>query len=121
MGVEATRGGLTLPVFLLAVCCGAPPEEPAPPRIDRQRGGELYRTHCAICHGQRGDGEGLRKMGLSTKPRNFTDPAWRSRTKPQQVYSTIQNGMAGTSMPAFPSLSDQDKHDLADYVLSLSK
>lgn len=84
-----------------------------------ERGRELYLSHCAICHGSRGDGEGLRKMGLSSKPRNFCDPAWRARTSDRDILQAIRNGVGGTSMPAFSSLDDAQTRDLAAYVLSM--
>ena len=48
----------------------------------RERGRALYLQHCALCHGDRADGRGVRRQGLNSPPRDFTDPAWRRRTSP---------------------------------------
>ena len=65
----------------------------------RARGRVLYQQNCALCHGERGDGRGIRREGLSTSPRDFTDPSWQKGTTPLQVYLTVRDGKAGTSMP----------------------
>ena len=52
----------------------------------RARGAVLFQKNCAICHGARGDGHGIRSQALSTRPRDFTDRSWRERTPPRHVY-----------------------------------
>ena len=52
-------------------------------------------------------------------PRDFTDPAWRRSTSPRHVFFAIREGIAGTPMPAWKSLSEQDAWNLTAYVLSL--
>ena len=84
---------------------------------DAARGAALYRAHCALCHGARGDGRGVRREGLSTPPRDFRDPAWRPRAS--DVAAAIRRGVRGTAMSAWPALSDGEVADLAAYVLSL--
>ena len=37
------------------------------------RGQELYTTHCAICHGGAGAGDGIATPSLNPKPRDFRD------------------------------------------------
>jgi mono/diheme cytochrome c family protein len=85
----------------------------------RARGGTLFLTHCALCHGERGDGHGRRSTGFTTPPANFTDPAWRRGATPRRVYYVIREGVRGTPMPAWRALTDSQVWDLAAYVLSL--
>ena len=87
----------------------------------RRRGGETFDTHCALCHGERGDGYGSRREGLMRPPRAFTDRAWRQSTSPRRVFFTIREGIRGTPMPAWPSLSEQETWELTAYVLSLGE
>jgi mono/diheme cytochrome c family protein len=84
----------------------------------RERGRRLFLEHCALCHGERGDGRGVRREGLSRPPRDFTDPAWRLRTTPRHVYFAIREGIRGTPMPSWKALDDQDTWDLVAYVLT---
>jgi high-affinity iron transporter len=87
----------------------------------RERGRRLFLAHCALCHGERGDGHGMRSAGFAKPPANFTDPAWRRRSTPRRVFFAIREGLRGTPMPSWASLSDEEAWDLAAYVLSLGE
>ena len=85
----------------------------------RERGARLFERYCALCHGGRGDGRGARRLGLSTPPRDLTDPAWQGRTSPLRLYATLREGVPGTAMPAWAALSADETWDLVAYVRSL--
>ena len=87
----------------------------------RDRGRDLYRQNCMICHGERADGHGVRRSGLSTAPRDYSDPVWRARTSPREVFVAIKEGVPRTAMPAWRHLSDEEIWDLVAYVLSVSE
>ena len=87
----------------------------------RTRGGMLFHEYCALCHGDRGDGRGLRREGLTSSPRDFTDPRWRGSTSPRRVFFAIREGLQGTAMPNWKALSEQDGWALTAYVLSLGE
>ncbi len=38
-----------------------------------REGGAVYKKRCAVCHGPRGDGEGVSALSLSVPPGDFTD------------------------------------------------
>ena len=86
----------------------------------RARGRALFLEHCALCHGERADGRGIRQQALSTPPRDFTDRAWSERTTPRRVFYVIREGSAGTPMPAWKALDDGQIWDLTAYLLSVS-
>lgn len=87
----------------------------------RSRGKRLFLDHCALCHGEQGDGQGVRREGLSSPPRSFTDAAWRQSTSPRRVFFAIREGVSGTPMPGWKSSSEQDAWDLTAYVLTLGE
>lgn len=87
----------------------------------REQGRALFLEHCALCHGDRGDGRGVRRQGLSSQPRDFTDPAWRARTSPRHVFYAIREGSPGTAMPAWKVLDDGQTWDLAAYLLAVAE
>jgi len=87
----------------------------------RERGRALFLEHCALCHGDRADGRGVRRQGLSSQPRDFTDPAWRARVSPRHVFYVIREGSAGTAMPAWKALDDEQTWDLAAYLLAVGE
>jgi mono/diheme cytochrome c family protein len=87
----------------------------------RERGRALFRTNCALCHGVRADGNGVRREGLSGRPVNFRSKDWRAKTTPTDVFQVLSEGKRGTSMPAWPTLSDRQKWDVIAYVLSVAE
>jgi len=85
----------------------------------RARGQVLFGANCALCHGERGDGHGLRASGFAKPPANFTDPYWRQRATPRRVFFVVREGVRGTPMPSWQWLSEDETWDLVAYVLSL--
>jgi high-affinity iron transporter len=87
----------------------------------RERGRALFRKKCALCHGERADGNGARREGLSGKPINFHNREWRANTTPLRVFEVLSEGKRGTSMPAWPTLSSEQRWDVVAYVLSVAE
>jgi mono/diheme cytochrome c family protein len=87
----------------------------------RSRGRDVFASKCALCHGALADGRGARREGLSGKPINFHNKEWRASTSPLAVFETLSEGKRGTSMPAWPTLSDEQKWDVVAYVLSVAE
>ena len=86
----------------------------------RQRGRELFLTHCALCHGERGDGVG-RRRNLSSPPQDFTDPHWRLRRSPAEIYRVIRHGRRGTAMAAWSILDEEQTWDLVAHIQSIAE
>lgn len=85
-----------------------------------QRGATLYQAQCVSCHGAQGRGDGPLAAKLSPPPVAFTD---RERAKERSLFAlhqAITRGVEGTSMPAFDSLSDEDRWAIAFFVSTLS-
>jgi cytochrome c len=93
----------------------------------RESGRQLYAKYCAQCHGEKGDGEGYATPHLRPGPRDFTSGKFKVRTTPtgalpthQDLVNIIRRGMPYTSMPDWPSLSDQEVSDLARFITTFS-
>jgi mono/diheme cytochrome c family protein len=93
----------------------------------RESGKKLYLKNCSQCHGEKGDGEGYATPHLYPRPRNFTLGKFKVRTTPngalpthQDLVNIIRRGMPYTSMPAWPTLSDQEVSDLAYFITTFS-
>jgi len=86
-----------------------------------ERGRAIFLEKCVLCHGVRADGHGVRRHGLSGHPTNFQSKDWRVNTSPETVFWVLSEGKRGTSMPAWPTLSQSEKWDLVAYVLSVSQ
>jgi high-affinity iron transporter len=84
-----------------------------------QSGKGLYEKDCAECHGVVGAGNGPSAPGLGTPPMNFTNGGDIGGLSPFKVFNTMSFGVANTDMPEFPTLSEDDKWNIAFYVFSL--
>lgn len=83
-------------------------------------GKELFQVQCVACHGPEGQGNGPAAASLSPKPRNFTQNAgWVNGRKPTMVFKTLKEGVPGSAMASFATLSSDDRWALDAYVLSL--
>ena len=87
----------------------------------------LYREHCAECHGITGDGAGPTAALLNPYPRDFRLGKFKFKSTPQRrpptdddLRRTLKHGIAGTAMPAFRLLADEEIDALVDYVKYLS-
>lgn len=93
----------------------------------RESGRQLYSKYCSQCHGDKGDGEGYATPHLFPRPRDFTTGKFKVRSTPtgalpthQDLVNVIRRGMPYTSMPGWPTLSDQEVSNLAYYVKTFS-
>ena len=87
----------------------------------RARGQTLFLESCALCHGERGDGNGRQREGLIPRPRDLASPLWHQSTSPRRVFFAIREGKAGTAMPASPALSEDDAWNVTAFVLALGE
>lgn len=86
----------------------------------RNEGRKLFLGHCAICHGENGDGHGMRRV-LSSQPADLTNPIWRTGTTPENVFRTIREGVPRSPMGGFKIFSVDQTWTLVAYVWSLSE
>jgi high-affinity iron transporter len=86
----------------------------------RERGRRLFLEHCALCHGVRADGHGVRREGLSSPPRDFTDPSVRRKTSPRRMFFAIREGVRGTAMPSWKALDEEQTWDVVAFLQSVA-
>ncbi|HEY1600141.1 MAG TPA: cytochrome c [Pirellulales bacterium] len=91
------------------------------------RQGGLYRQHCAHCHGISGDGAGPTAAFLNPYPRDYRQGAFKFKStaradKPttEDLHRILHEGIAGTAMPSFLLLADDEIDALSEYVKYLS-
>lgn len=102
---------------LAAALLAAYPVPLAPKKApDFARGATLFGQNCAACHGEAGDGHGPDAVKLDTPPIAFTDAGRARQRSVFGLYQVITQGLDGTAMPSFDSLSTDDRWALALYA-----
>jgi mono/diheme cytochrome c family protein len=102
--------------------------QPAPSATGSVAAGrKLYQVQCAYCHGASGKGNGEASYILFPRPRDLTSGQFRLRSTPkdslpsdEDLLQTITRGIPGSGMPGFAFLREEERHDLVEYVKTLS-
>lgn len=120
------------------VASGCAPEGWGPDALSRgsgniddetlELGRESYEMYCAGCHGVAGDGEGPAAMYLDPKPRDFRIglikfarvPAGQ-QPRDEDYIRVIHNGLAGTAMPAFRFVPEEEKQAMVTYLRTFTE
>jgi len=112
---------LCLAVFLFALSLMTPTGEatavaPTPPTSK-----QLYRKHCAECHGL--DGQAKTTKAKFNHARDIADAKWQDDVTDERIFNSIMNGRnIRGSMPAFgDKLSDVQVNSLVTFVRGLRK
>lgn len=114
-----------LSIFAI-LAAAASPSFAAPLTGDAEKGKPLYAQKCAVCHGPAGEGDGSAAFVLFPKPRNLARGVFKIRSTPslptdEDLFKTITEGMPGTAMPGWASLTDRVRLDLIAYIKTLSR
>lgn len=97
-------------VLLLALPASAQPE----------LGRQLFETHCQMCHGEAGRGDGPAAGALAVAPRDLTRRPYKNGCGPGAIVRTLHTGFPTSGMPSFAETLSQDElWALARYVRSL--
>lgn len=108
-----------------ASCSGAPASRSVAPPPDPgtlELGRKVFQANCASCHGSKGEGDGPEVRALrGHRPRNFVTDPFRYGREPEQVFDTLTTGIAGTPMPSWDSLSEEERWAVTHFVLSLRR
>ncbi|MFO0846675.1 MAG: c-type cytochrome, partial [Gemmataceae bacterium] len=122
-------GLLVVAGSLLSSGCSAdtPPAPPSPVAVRAKplTGGELYLAHCAGCHGEKGDGNGLAARFLNPRPRDFSEAQFRLVSTKNNIpldadlEMVVRQGMPGSAMMPFGHLPDAEIKALVGEVRRL--
>jgi mono/diheme cytochrome c family protein len=89
-------------------------------------GPALFAQNCARCHGPNGNGDGFASLFLDPPARRFGQEKFSLATTTNNVPTegdlayVIKHGIPGTSMPAFDTLTDDERRALARHVRRLA-
>ena len=80
-------------------------------------GKTLYKQFCAICHGDKGKGDGLAGMSLKPRPANFTKTAVQSQTD-GAIFWKMTEGRP--PMASYKTVfTEQQRWQLVNYIRQL--
>lgn len=87
----------------------------------RQTDRTLFGTHCNVCHGNKGFGNGFLAPTMQPKPRNLADfHAWGVHRSDTEIHDNIALGLHWSSMPPWRGvLSDEQIWQLVDFIRSM--
>jgi high-affinity iron transporter len=92
------------------------PSSPAAPPKVAAAAAAVYQAQCAACHGATGNGDGPAGLRLEPRPVAFTDKERARERSAFALYQVLSQGIEGTSMPSFESISEADRWALAFYL-----
>jgi thiosulfate dehydrogenase len=64
-------------------------------------GAQIYKDHCAVCHGQPGQGQTAIAQGMFPKPPKLMDGTGVTDDPPGESYWKVAGGIRMTGMPGF--------------------
>lgn len=94
---------------------------------DIEKGKAVYAQRCAMCHGEKGAGDGVAAAGFpeGQKPRNLAGGGNKYATDDAKLREVIKKGGAAVGlsalMPAQSDIKDEDLNSLVVFVNSLKK
>jgi mono/diheme cytochrome c family protein len=96
------------------------PENPVPAdEVSIARGRQLFQTHCQMCHGESGQGNGQIAAFLANfKPANLTSDVVQSKSD-GALFLTITNGVAGRMPPLNENLLVRERWDIVNFIRTL--
>lgn len=124
----------SVPIQGPRLIAGRPATQPLPAtEASIERGKTLFNVHCAICHGEQADGQGLLSKFYTADqgfPRGV--PALKGRGLPgDYIFTTVANGIAardpetGVDVIRMPRLAENvgpgDTWDIINYINSLGE
>jgi mono/diheme cytochrome c family protein len=91
-----------------------------PDEVSIQRGAELYRINCLLCHGKQGKGDGVIGTYFTYKPADLTS-VYMQQLSDEAVFYTISTGVEGRMPPLNENLSVRERWDLVNFLSLLSQ
>jgi mono/diheme cytochrome c family protein len=98
---------------------------PSPAATAASPGRVLYETHCAVCHGRTGKGDGPGALVHRQPMRDFSDPAAMREVNDAFLFEIIKKGSSqfgrSNAMPSWGmKLSDEEIRVVVGYIRSLA-
>ena len=115
---------LTVLALILGIALLVPADSRA--EGDAAKGGEVYKSYCATCHGDAGKGDGIAAAALDPKPRDLSNAEYVSGLTDAHIKKiATEGGPAGGLSAAMPAwggiIPEADIDNIIAYILSLKR
>ena len=96
-------------------------KNPLPPTAQNVSAGkDLYLDNCLMCHGEKGEGDGIAAQTLAVKPANLTDAKLMKGETDGALFWKMSNGRG--PMPSWKdNFSETQRWQLVDYIRTFAK
>jgi mono/diheme cytochrome c family protein len=81
----------------------------------------LFKTNCAMCHGDSGAGDGPAGQSLNPKPRNLIVGQWTQGGGLISHFKVLQNGIPNSSMSSYKHIKPADRWALVHFIESITE
>jgi mono/diheme cytochrome c family protein len=117
--------GVVVALAIVATTAGLALRGPAAAPAGAGPGQALYATHCGVCHGESGRGDGASAAGFASRPSNLTDGRRLNQLPDEFFASVVLNGgpAEGLSpgMPPFRgNLNEDQVRQIVAYLRTLA-
>ena len=80
-------------------------------------GQRIYKDHCAVCHGDKGNSAMWTQSGLNPPPKDFTASDLYKQMPRDRMINSVTHGIPSTAMQSFEKrLSENEIEDVVDYI-----
>ena len=87
------------------------------PASNPEQGKLIFKKHCKVCHGEKGDGKTFAANALNPMPRDFTSArAKKELTRERMIRSVTQGRPGSAMMPWENNLSKQEIRAVVAYI-----
>ncbi len=84
---------------------------------DLKLGSAVYKKHCKVCHGDKGDGKTFVANALNPPPKNFTSSASKKELTRERMVESVTEGRKGTAMMPWKSrLSEKEIQSVVSHI-----
>ena len=84
-------------------------------------GAKVFKTNCAMCHGDTGHGDGAAGAALNPKPRNLVEGKWTQGSGAIAHFKVLQHGIPGSSMASYAHFKPADRWALVHFIDSITE
>lgn len=83
-------------------------------------GAQVFKANCAVCHGEKGMGDGPAGKTLVPPPRNLVEGKWKKAGDSISLFTTVKDGLPGTAMAPFGHLPINDRWAIVQFIRSIT-